>query len=87
MFSFLQVYTAGKAMDWCEASLLAATAPRKGNGLMHSLCKWVWDYLEDSEVLPVNLYGHNSQFLLEDEDIMNEVNLHLQSLDKKTQGI
>jgi len=44
-------------------------------------------YLEDNEVLPVNLYGHNSQSLLEDEDIMNEVHLHIQSLDKKTQGI
>ena len=51
---------------------------------MCSLCKWVWDYLEDNEVLPVNLYGHNGQSLLEDEDITNEVHLHPQSLDKKT---
>jgi len=84
MISVLWVYTAGKEMDWCEASLLAATAAGKRKGLMCSLCKWVWDYLEDNEVLLVNLYGHNSQSLLEDEDIMNEVNLHLHSLDKKT---
>jgi len=63
--------------------LLAATAAGKGRGLARSLRKWVWEYLEDNTQLPVSRYGKHQKSKLEDEDLAEELHLHLQSLNKK----
>jgi len=44
---------------------------------------WTWDYLEDETQLPVSNYGKHMQSIIQDEDLAEEIHLHLQSLGKK----
>jgi len=83
MLSFLQLYTSRDRPGWHASLLLAATAAGKGQGLARSLCKWVWEYLEDNTQLPVSHYGKHQISKLEDEDLAEEFHLYLQSLNKK----
>jgi hypothetical protein len=59
MLTFLRLYGADNGVSWHEASLLAATVAGKGNGIVHSLREWVWEYFEDNKQLPVSLYGQH----------------------------
>jgi len=83
MLSFLQLYTSRDRPGWHASLLLAATAAGKGQGLARSLCKWVWEYLEDNTQLPVSCYVRHHKSKLEDEDLSEELHLHLQSLNKR----
>ena len=43
----------------------------------------MWRFLDDKEQLPVSLYGKHKQSILEDEDLAQELHVHLQSLNMK----
>ena len=81
MLAMLQLYMAGNT-SWLESSRLAAVNAGKGNGLARSLHKWLWDFLEDHNNLPLSLYGLHNKSQPDDEDIAQEIQLHLQSRSK-----
>jgi len=83
MLAFLRFYMSDQGIGWREASLLAATAAGKGAGLARSLRVWVWEFLEDNDQLPESLYGQHRKSRIEDEDLAQEIHLHLQSLNKR----
>jgi len=83
MLAFLRLYVDGTGMDWTVASGLAATAAGKGHGLVWYLRAWTWQFLGDKNKLPVSLYGRHIKSVIEDEDIAQDIHLHLQSLDKR----
>ncbi|KIJ31493.1 hypothetical protein M422DRAFT_266870 [Sphaerobolus stellatus SS14] len=62
---------------------MAALACGKGAGFARSLREWVWDYLEDNENLPVNVYHGSLSRITEDEDLTQEIHEHLRGLGKK----
>jgi len=82
MLAFLWIYVADGSVGWHTASLVAATTAGKGNGLAWSLQVWTWDYLEDETQLPVSNYGKHMQSIIQDEDLAEEIHMHLQSLGK-----
>src|SRR5882724_10592748 len=82
MLAFLWLYVDGTGMDWTTASGIAATAAGKGHGLARSLHAWTWQFLDDNTQLLVSLYGRHINSVIEDEDIAQDIHLHLQSLDK-----
>ena len=43
----------------------------------------MWEYLDNNTRLPVSLYGRHIRSRLEDEDLADELHLHLQLLDNK----
>ncbi|KAF8582984.1 hypothetical protein K439DRAFT_1647402 [Ramaria rubella] len=77
MLAFLRLYATGEGTSWAQASLLAATASGKGRSLACSLHK---------THLPVSLYGAHVRSWLADEDLAEELQLHLQSLNKRYLG-
>ena len=83
MLAFLWLYIDGTGMDWTMASGLAATAAGTGHGLAWSLHAWTWQFLGDKNELPVSLYGRHIKSVIEDEDIAQDIHLHLQSLDRR----
>ncbi|KIJ31485.1 hypothetical protein M422DRAFT_266863 [Sphaerobolus stellatus SS14] len=62
---------------------MAALGCGKGTGLACSLRKWVWDYLEDNDNLPINIYHGSVSRIAEDEDLAQEIHEHLRGLGKK----
>src|SRR5882672_9730706 len=83
MLVFLRIYIVDKSTGWHTASLVAGTAAGKGTGLAQSLCMWTWDYLDDERQLLVSNYGKHTQSMIQDEDSIEEIHMHLQSLGKK----
>ena len=82
MLAFLWHYTApGGAVG--KKLCFWATAAGKGHGLACSLHIWVWEFLEDNTQLPVSLYGCHNKSQLQDEDLAEDIHLHLQGLGKK----
>jgi len=67
--------------SWKATSEQTAHALRRGNYLAQNLQKWGCMYISDHNDLPENQYGHN-EWLLDNEDLAHEVNLHLQGIGK-----
>jgi hypothetical protein len=65
---------------WEEASELAAKAAGRGPWLARRLREWTRAFLKDSKKLPVHQYGRWNSSILADEDLSQEIHLHLQSL-------
>ncbi|KIO15956.1 hypothetical protein M407DRAFT_86598 [Tulasnella calospora MUT 4182] len=65
-----------------EASELAAIGAGKGKELGRRLREWTRAYLKDRTCLPTFHYRNVHKALIEDEEIRQEVQLHLQSLGK-----
>ncbi|KIJ35540.1 hypothetical protein M422DRAFT_180562 [Sphaerobolus stellatus SS14] len=65
-----------------EASFLAAKAAGCSTGFTWSLRGWVWYFIEDEDILPKSKYG-TQKSCIHDEDVAQEIQLHLQSLQKK----
>lgn len=67
---------------WIVASLRAANTAQKGPWFSQQLCEWTRAYILDWKNLPVNIYGTWNRSQLEDEDLANEIALHLQGIGK-----
>jgi hypothetical protein len=79
---FLKNYTdpTSKAPAWQASSLKMAKAFGKTTWLAKRLCEWAWAYILDHENLPLNIYGTWNASILEDEDFVQELLLHLQGI-------
>jgi hypothetical protein len=80
MAIFLRLYL--KGCGWTEAAQLAAEAMGKGKWLARRLKEWTRRFSLDESDLPSTNYGSWRQSVLDDEDITQEIFLHLQSLGK-----
>jgi hypothetical protein len=82
MAAFLRLYQAGGFRNWIKSSEVAATAAGKGSWLARRLREWVRAMIEDENDLPVSQYGRWNSSVLEDEDIAEDIHLHLQGIGK-----
>lgn len=67
---------------WIASSLHVAHAAECGPWLAKMLREWTCAYIKDPKCLPLNVYGQWNVSLLEDEDLANEISLHLQGIRK-----
>jgi hypothetical protein len=67
---------------WTAASTRTAHALEKGPHFARNLRKWTHAFIADREELPENPYGQWSVSLIDDEDLAQEIHLHLQGLGK-----
>jgi hypothetical protein len=67
---------------WIASSLQVAHAAERGPWLAKQLRIWCRAYISDQECLPTNLYSRWNVSLLEDEDLAQEIHLHLQGIGK-----
>ena len=67
---------------WITSSLAVAHAAEHGPWLARKLREWSHAYIKDHNHLPLNRYGCWNVSLLEDEDLAQEIHLHLQGIGK-----
>src|SRR5882724_8878205 len=68
---------------WMECSWLAAKASRKGSiSHVQNLQKWVVAYMQHG-TLPLNCYGCFTTSILDDEDLAQQIHLHLTGIAKE----
>jgi hypothetical protein len=63
-------------------TLTVAHAAERGPWLARRLREWTRTYISDRKNLPLNTYGRWNVSLLEDEDLAQEIHLHLQGIGK-----
>jgi hypothetical protein len=66
--------------EWGSSACQAAVGLGRGRHCARQLCKLCRNFIADREVLPVNPYGDWNESLLAEENIVNEINIHLLSL-------
>ncbi|KAF7972821.1 hypothetical protein HWV62_17022 [Athelia sp. TMB] len=67
---------------WIAASLRAASTAQKGPWFARLLREWTRSFIIDHAVLPENKYGGFKTSMLSNEDLAQEIVLHLQSIGK-----
>ena len=67
---------------WIASSLQVAHAAERGPWLAKHLRVWCQDYISDRDCLLINVYGRWNVSLLEDEDLAQEIHVHLQGIGK-----
>jgi hypothetical protein len=86
MLSFLNFYTNPGSKTykaWGPSSIQAAIAISRGRYCAKQLCRLTRQFIKDHTVLPINPYGRWNQFMLVDEDLVNDINLYLQEIGKE----
>jgi len=68
--------------QWTAASLDTAQAAERGPWFARRLRNWSTAFVEDTNVLPINLYGSWNKSRIDDEDLCQEVTAHLQGIGK-----
>lgn len=77
---FLWLYKTNRFQDWTGAAEVAAQAVGKGPWLARKLHEWTHCMVFDPTDLPIHSYGKFNSSVLDDEDLANEIQLHLQTL-------
>jgi hypothetical protein len=62
---------------WIAASVDTATASEKGPWFSHQLQEWSSTFIKDYEDLLFNAYGTWNKSHLDDEDLKQEISVHL----------
>jgi len=71
-----------KGTTWVGALLIMEHAAERGPWLAHRLREWTHAYIINCKNLPHNIYGCWNVSLLKDEDLTQEIHLHLQGICK-----
>ncbi|KAI1783382.1 hypothetical protein LXA43DRAFT_903705, partial [Ganoderma leucocontextum] len=90
MQSLLEFYTHWLASSnnprahgvWISSSETVRLTQGKGPWFARSLQKWTCTFINDHTALPENLYGRWTTVRLYDEDLVDEIQLRLQSIGK-----
>ncbi|KAF7350762.1 hypothetical protein MSAN_01637300 [Mycena sanguinolenta] len=82
MISFLRLYASGGCTEWAKSADIIAKSAGKGSWLSRRIREWAVDFIRDEENLPTAEYGKMNASILEDEDLAQELHLHLQGLGK-----
>ena len=67
---------------WIAASMYMACGEGKSTWHAHQLRKWTKAYINDCTKLPTNIYGTWNISWLEENDLAEELHLHLQGIGK-----
>jgi len=67
---------------WGAMSLEVAKMAEWGSWLAHQLKLWMHTFIANHNSLPQNCYGQWNTSLLEDEDLAQDIHLHLQGIGK-----
>ena len=91
MLAMLNFYLdMNRKLSWQDASQMAATAGGCGQYLARRVRQWTLHWVTsnyDPQFLPLTNYGRFNTQALQDEDLSNRIQLHLQELAKKYQHI
>lgn len=71
------------SMPWKKASIEAVQAHDSGSGTADSVRQWCRAYIADRDDLPYNRYGTWNESILEDDELVSEIHLHLQGVGKE----
>ncbi|KAJ6611888.1 hypothetical protein B0H10DRAFT_1808453, partial [Mycena sp. CBHHK59/15] len=82
MISFLRLYASDGYTQWAKSADIIARAAGKGSWLSRRIREWVVAFIKDENKLPMAEYGKMNATVLEDEDLAQELHLHLQGLGK-----
>ncbi|KAJ3992481.1 hypothetical protein F5050DRAFT_1715241 [Lentinula boryana] len=82
MAAFLRLYKAAEYRGWTTHANTMASAVGKGQWLSRMIRQWTVSFCEDHTCVPLAQYGKFNSSILEDEDIADDIRLHLQSLGK-----
>ena len=83
MVNFLCIYQLNGYQGWIAASKQAASiAGKNPEWIARRLCKWTQNLAYNLKNLPKHEYGKFTSSILEDEDLSQEICLHLQSKGK-----
>ena len=80
MIGFLRLYKADGFHGWGRNADLIACAAGHGPWMSWKVHQWCINFCKNQDHLPVSNWGKFNSCILEDEDIRNEIHLHLQSL-------
>ncbi|KZT27184.1 hypothetical protein NEOLEDRAFT_1155206 [Neolentinus lepideus HHB14362 ss-1] len=84
---FLRVYKSRGYVNWMECSVAVTRTAGKGEWLARRLQEWCHDFVQDETKLPTHTYGKFNSSILEDEDLAQEIHLHLQSKGKYVRAL
>ncbi|KAF7347122.1 hypothetical protein MVEN_01466400 [Mycena venus] len=82
MISFLRLYASDGYTEWAKSADIIAKSAGKGSWLSRRICEWSVNFIRDEENLPTAEYGKMNGTVLEDEDLAQELHLHLQGIGK-----
>ncbi|KAJ7776989.1 hypothetical protein DFH07DRAFT_766674 [Mycena maculata] len=80
MVSFLHLYAAKGYTEWAKKADIVAKSARNGAWMSCRIREWVILFIKDPTNLPTAEYGKFNESTLEDEDLAQEIHLHLQTL-------
>ncbi|KAJ7479949.1 hypothetical protein B0H11DRAFT_1660284, partial [Mycena galericulata] len=82
MLAFLRLYAAEGYSEWAKNADLIAKSAGSGSWMSRRIREWTIAFIKDETDLPTAEYGKFNGSVLEDEDLAQEIHLHLQSLGK-----
>ncbi|KAF7375719.1 hypothetical protein MSAN_00461400 [Mycena sanguinolenta] len=82
MISFLRLYASDGYAEWAKCADIIAKSAGKGSWLSRRIREWTVDFIRDENNLPTAEYGKMNGTILEDEDLAQELHLHLQGIGK-----
>jgi hypothetical protein len=82
MISFLWLYASNGYTQWEKSANTISKAAGKGPWLSRWIREWAVDFIKDEKNLPTAEYGKMNGSVLEDEDLAQELHLHLQGIGK-----
>ena len=77
----------GHGSKWTAASLDTAHSLERGPYYARKLREWTHEFIADRNEVPESQYGSWSKSIIDDEDISQEINLHLQGLGRYIKGM
>jgi len=72
----------GKQGNWTEASNATVAMHCKSKHYARKLRVWTRSFINDRNEIPENRYGHGNKSVIDDEDLAQEIHLHLQTISK-----
>lgn len=80
MLMFLRLYAENGYAKWSACALQISRCAGRGSWLARRLRQWCQEFARDRTKLPTHRYGKWNSSVLEDEDLAQEIHLHLQGL-------
>jgi hypothetical protein len=80
MLSFLRLYAVEGYTEWGKKADIIAKSAGNGAWMSRRLHEWSIAFIKDDTNLPTSKYGKLNGSVLEDEDLAQEIHMHLQGL-------
>ncbi|KAJ7938534.1 hypothetical protein B0H13DRAFT_1587591, partial [Mycena leptocephala] len=81
MLAFLRLYAAEGYTGWANKADIIAKSAGKGSWLSRRVREWAIAFMKDPAYMPNAEYGKFTDSILDDENLAQEIYLHLQGLD------